>query len=435
MVLLGGRSVRALAVGTLMFGGLTTVSVAASTTLGVGPAGATTATLFSSSTAGSYSVVVPNGVTSVAVTAVGGSGSAASNGVGVVWPGGEGAIITSNVNVTSGELLVATVAANGNDGGAGVGNGGTGGSGSGGGGSAAFGEGSYLVVAGGGGGASNNGPGGNADQAGGGPFAGGPGTLNGPGEGAQFGPHMSSSSGDGMNGGGGGVNDNAGGGGGYFGGGAGFAGGGGGGSSYPTPATEWDATATPSLTITTSDTISLHNARTGRITCTALSGNTTSTITVSGCTGGNTGGSSVSMPATILTGGGTINWLSGGSTTIGIPTLSATSATKCPGYARKAASNPTAETFAASVTGDTGDGILIPGIERGAVCIGTDNSITIKTSTEILVDREFHRLHHDYRNREHCGIWVQRGQYRRRLADDALNHPDRRWNDQLAVWW
>ena len=117
MVLLGGRSVRALAVGTLIFGGLTTVSEAASTTLGVGPAGATTATLFSSSTAGSYSVVVPNGVTSVAVTAVGGSGSAASNGVGVVWPGGEGAIVTSNVSVTSGELLVATVAANGNDGG------------------------------------------------------------------------------------------------------------------------------------------------------------------------------------------------------------------------------------------------------------------------------------------------------------------------------
>ena len=168
-----------------------------------------------------------------------------------------------------------------------------------------------------------------------GPFLGLRETLNGPGESAEFGPHMSSSSGDGMIGGGGGVNDNAGGGGGYFGGGAGFAGGGGGGSSYPTPATEWDATATPSLTITTSDTISLHNAGTGRITCTALSGNTTSTITVSGCSGGNTGGSSVSMPATTLTGGGTINWLSGGSTTIGIPTLSATSATKCPGYARK----------------------------------------------------------------------------------------------------
>jgi hypothetical protein len=53
-----------------------------------------------------------------------------------------------------------------------------------------------------------------------------------------------------MNGGGGGLVDFAGGGGGYFGGGAAIDGGGGGGASYPAPATQWDTTATPSVTIT-----------------------------------------------------------------------------------------------------------------------------------------------------------------------------------------
>jgi len=53
-----------------------------------------------------------------------------------------------------------------------------------------------------------------------------------------------------MNGGGGGPRDSAGGGGGYFGGGAALDGGGGGGASYPAPATKWDTTATPLVTIT-----------------------------------------------------------------------------------------------------------------------------------------------------------------------------------------
>ena len=255
MGLFRGRSLRALAAGSLLFGGLTAVSLAASTALTVGTASASTVTLFSSTTAGSYSVAVPDGVTSVTITTVGGSGSAAANVVEPV-PGGEGGIITSNVSVTPRELLVATVAANGSGGGGGAGNGGIGLDGGGGGGSAVFGNGNFLVVAGGGGGAAGNSSGGNADQAGGGPFGGGPGTLSGPGEGGEVGAsHAFSSSGNGMDGGGGGVDDNAGGGGGYFGGGAAYFGGGGGGSSYPSASTQWDTTATPSVTITTSDTV------------------------------------------------------------------------------------------------------------------------------------------------------------------------------------
>lgn len=113
------------------------------------------------------------------------------------------------------------------------------------------------------------------------------------------------------------------------------------------------------------------------IACTTLSGNATSTITLSGCSGGDTGGGSTPVSATALATGGTITWLSGGSITIGAPTLTATSSKKCPGYVKDAASNPTADKIAAAVTSDTGDGFKkLPGSIKGAVCIGTDGSIS-----------------------------------------------------------
>jgi hypothetical protein len=110
------------------------------------------------------------------------------------------------------------------------------------------------------------------------------------------------------------------------------------------------------------------------ISCTTITGS--SSLIVSGCTGGDTGGSSTSLSAATLATGGTITWSSGSSTTIGAPTITATSATKCPGYVKKAANNPTAENFTAAVTSDTGDGLKLPGTAKGAVCIGTDGSIT-----------------------------------------------------------
>jgi hypothetical protein len=119
------------------------------------------------------------------------------------------------------------------------------------------------------------------------------------------------------------------------------------------------------------------------IACTTITGTATGTITVSGCTGGDTGGSSVALPATALAIGGTISWTSGSSTTIGVPTLSATSASKCPGYVKKAATNPTAEKFTAAVTTDTGDGLKIPGSAKGAVCIGAGGSITALKSLSV----------------------------------------------------
>ena len=112
------------------------------------------------------------------------------------------------------------------------------------------------------------------------------------------------------------------------------------------------------------------------ISCTTITGSAAGDITVSGCTGGDTGGGSLALPGTALATGGTISWTSGGSTTIGPPTLTSTSATKCPGYVKKAPTEPTAENFTAAVTADTGDGLKLPGTAKGAVCIGTDGSIT-----------------------------------------------------------
>jgi hypothetical protein len=124
-------------------------------------------------------------------------------------------------------------------------------------------------------------------------------------------------------------------------------------------------------------------AATGKITCTTFTGNASGTITISGCTGGNTGGSSEPLTALSLETGGTVTWVSGSTTTSGAPTLTAASATKCPGYVKNATSNPAAEDFTAAVTGDTGDGILIPGTEAGSVCIGTDGSITALKALKI----------------------------------------------------
>jgi hypothetical protein len=117
-------------------------------------------------------------------------------------------------------------------------------------------------------------------------------------------------------------------------------------------------------------------AATGKITCATFTGNASSTLVISGCTGGNTGGSSQPLSAVSLATGGTVTWVSGSTTTSGAPTLTTVAATHCPGYVKGATSNPSADSFTGSVTGDTGDGMLIPGTEAGEVCIGTDGSIT-----------------------------------------------------------
>jgi hypothetical protein len=225
-------------------------------------------TLFSSATPGTYAVAVPAGVTSVTSLVVGGTGGTQTEGGNA---GGKGGVERATSPVIPGATLTVTIGANGGTdipggtggmGGRGAGNGGssvgnptyigTYAGGGGAGGSAVFEGSTPLVVGGGGGGGSasaGSGAGGNADQSGsnGETYGGGAGTLTGPGAGSSAGT-PSGSPGSGMNG--GAAPFGGGGGGGYFGGGGGFLGGGGGGSSYPSAATAWDSTATPSVRIT-----------------------------------------------------------------------------------------------------------------------------------------------------------------------------------------
>jgi hypothetical protein len=116
------------------------------------------------------------------------------------------------------------------------------------------------------------------------------------------------------------------------------------------------------------------------LTCTSIDGSASSTITVSGCSGGDTGGSSVALTAVTLATGGTIHWTSGSSTTIGAPTLVSSVGKACPGYVKPpkgtTPAEPTLEKFTASVTSDSGDGLALPGSAKGSVCISPSGTIT-----------------------------------------------------------
>lgn len=117
------------------------------------------------------------------------------------------------------------------------------------------------------------------------------------------------------------------------------------------------------------------------ISCTTINGSlVTNTLVVSNCTGGDTGGSSMTLPATALGAGGTITWSTGSSTTIDPPTLTTSVGKLCPGYVKPAKgttpAEPTLEKFTTVITADSGDGLALPGSAKGSVCVGTDASIT-----------------------------------------------------------
>ena len=227
---------------------------------GASVASATVTATTSFTSPGSYSFTVPAWVSSITVTAVGGSGGSLTGGC-ILYSGGEGASLTATVAVSPGEQLFVGVGAPGvghscphavADAG-GAGGGASGGSasitGGGGGGGASLVGGStpspgfrfLLVVAGGGGGAAAPAAGGDAgapgqdsgDGAGGGAGTASAGGIAGVGSG---GAGAAGSFGLGGAGGSGSADGGGGGGGGYYGGGGGGAGamggGGGGGSSF-----------------------------------------------------------------------------------------------------------------------------------------------------------------------------------------------------------
>jgi hypothetical protein len=105
-----------------------------------------------------------------------------------------------------------------------------------------------------------------------------------------------------------------------------------------------------------------------KIKCSGLTGNISSTVTLSGCNG-NSGGGSQPLNATSLATGGTITWLNGKTTTIGVPALS--TGTACP------TGTPTDEIAKAKVTADTTGSVTVGSTAKIEVCIASSGAITL----------------------------------------------------------
>jgi hypothetical protein len=112
------------------------------------------------------------------------------------------------------------------------------------------------------------------------------------------------------------------------------------------------------------------SAKSAKITCTSLSGNAAGTSTISGCTGGSTGGGSQPLSSATLEAGGVVTWLNGQTTTLNAPTIKTTKAKKCP------VAGSSADTFKAVVSADSGTGVKVPGTATGAVCVSPTGAIS-----------------------------------------------------------
>jgi hypothetical protein len=117
-------------------------------------------------------------------------------------------------------------------------------------------------------------------------------------------------------------------------------------------------------------------AKSSKITCTNITGGLKAGITITGCKGGDTGGQSEVMSATLLENGGTVKWVSGSTTTLSAPVLTSISAKKCPGYV-KGGTNIVLDKASGNVTADTGDGLAIPGTYTGEICLNSSTETII----------------------------------------------------------
>ena len=126
-----------------------------------------------------------------------------------------------------------------------------------------------------------------------------------------------------------------------------------------------------------------------KITCTTITGSDAGTVTVSGCTGGDTGGKSKPISATTLAGGGTVTWNTGNTTHFNKPVLGTAKATHCPGYVKPAKGQPQPafpelEKFSGVVSADHGDtGLKVPGKYKGEVCVSSTGHITAAKELKI----------------------------------------------------
>ncbi len=121
------------------------------------------------------------------------------------------------------------------------------------------------------------------------------------------------------------------------------------------------------LTLSLSGPASASQPQVLKIKCTGLTGNTSSTVMLTGCNG-NTGGSSMPLPVATLAGGGAITWTNGQSTTISTPAISA--GTHCP-------VGDTDVVAKAKVTADTTGSATVGGKAKIEVCIDSAGNVSL----------------------------------------------------------
>lgn len=111
------------------------------------------------------------------------------------------------------------------------------------------------------------------------------------------------------------------------------------------------------------------------IKCAALTGNITTTVKLSKCTG-NTGKASKPIPATQLTTGGKITWVNGKTTTV---TLSVKQqGTACP-------AGSTEYQATGKVTADTTGSAAVGGKAKANACVDAAGKVTLAPGTKAII--------------------------------------------------
>jgi hypothetical protein len=109
--------------------------------------------------------------------------------------------------------------------------------------------------------------------------------------------------------------------------------------------------------------------------CTSITGNSSTTVQLLGCSG-NTGGSSKALLVSTLASGGVIKWHNRLKTTIGTPTLG--TGILCP-------AGDTDVTSTAKVTADTTHSVTVGSTSKIEVCVDGSGNITLAPGTKAKI--------------------------------------------------
>jgi hypothetical protein len=111
------------------------------------------------------------------------------------------------------------------------------------------------------------------------------------------------------------------------------------------------------------------------IKCSSLTGNISSTVKLSKCTG-NTGKASKAIPATQLATGGTIKWVNGKTTTVTLKV--AQKGTACP-------AGSTEYQATGKVTADTTGSATVGGAAKALACVNAAGAVTLVPGTKATI--------------------------------------------------